>query len=72
MMADTFARTFMRIYDRKISSGEISFSRSGIDKNDFTRLCVDSTYVIPIEKMENIFVRMNMNEEEIESLRAFY
>ena len=46
----TFAQTFLRIYDRKILSGEITFSQSGINKNDFTRLCVDGEYVIPDRK----------------------
>ena len=67
----TFGQTFMRIYDRKIQSGEITFSRSGIDKNDFTHLCIDGNYVIPKDRLEIIFEKMNLNEEESETLLAF-
>ncbi len=40
-MADTFAVEFFRIYDRKIMNGEITFSQTGINKEDFSRLCID-------------------------------
>lgn len=39
-----FKQLFFRIYDRKIASGEITFSRSGIKKDDFTRLCTRKFY----------------------------
>jgi len=47
----TFAQYFLRIYDRKILSGEITFSTSGINKNNFTRLCIDPEYVMPREEI---------------------
>ena len=60
----TFAQTFLRIYDRKILSGEITFSQSGINKNDFTRLCVDGEYVIPRDRLLLVCEKMNLTEEE--------
>lgn len=60
----TFAQEFMRLYDRKIQSGEITFSRSGISAGDFTALCVNGEYVIPRERLEIIFSRGWLTEEE--------
>ncbi|MCI7392855.1 MAG: hypothetical protein MSH28_05015 [Clostridiales bacterium] len=67
----TFAQTFLRIYDRKILSGEITFSQSGINKNDFTRLCVDGEYVIPKERLLVACEKMNLTEEERAELLSF-
>ena len=67
----TFAQEFMKIYDRKIASGEVSFSRSGITAGDFTALCINGDYVIPIDRLDVIFEKMNMTEEERARLRAF-
>ena len=40
----TFKKLFFRLYDRKISSGEVSFSQLGIGKSDFTRLCTEDNF----------------------------
>ena len=55
----TFKQLFFRIYDRKIMSGEITFSQSGIRKDDFTRLCTEEDFV---------FSEENLNEEERKAL----
>ena len=60
----TFKQAFFRIYDRKIASGEISFSQSGIEKNDFTRLCTEEGFVFDQETLERIIVTMKLSEEE--------
>ena len=67
----TFAQTFLRIYDRKILSGEITFSTSGINKNNFTRLCIDPEYVMPLEEILTVSEKMHLTEEEKESLLSF-
>lgn len=67
----TFAQEFMKIYDRKIASGEITFSRSGITAGDFTALCMNGEYVIPQERLQVIFERMNLTEEERERLLKY-
>lgn len=67
----TFAQRFLRIYDRKIMCGEITFSGSGINKNHFTRICIDSEFVIPREELENICNKMNITGEEREALLAY-
>lgn len=67
----TFAQTFLRIYDRKILSGEITFSQSGINKNDFTRLCVDGEYVIPRDRLLLVCEKMNLTEEERAELLSY-
>ena len=60
----TFAQEFMKLYDRKIASGEITFSRSGITGGDFTALCINGDYVIPRDRLERIFQRQWLTEEE--------
>ena len=60
----TFAQEFMKIYDRKIQSGEITFSRSGITAGDFTALCINGDYVIPPERLEVIFEKMDLSREQ--------
>ena len=64
----TFAQEFMKIYDRKIASGEITFSRSGITAGDFTALCINGDYVIPRQRLEIIFEKMGLTQEERERL----
>ena len=66
----TFAQEFMKIYDRKIASGEITFSRSGITAGDFTALCMNGQYVIPEERLRIVFEKMRMTEEEQQRLLA--
>lgn len=67
----TFAQRFLRIYDKKILNGEITFSGSGIKKNHFTRLCIDPEFVIPREDLEFICDKMNITGKEREALLAY-
>ena len=67
----TFAQEFMKIYDRKIASGEITFSRSGITAGDFTALCMNGDYVIPEERLQVVFERMDLSQEERERLLQY-
>lgn len=60
----TFKQAFFRIYDRKITSGEISFSQTGIRKNDFTRLCTEDGFVFDQETLERISATMKLTEDE--------
>lgn len=64
----TFAQEFMKIYDRKIASGEITFSRSGITAGDFTALCINGDYVIPRDRLEVVFEKMALSPEERDRL----
>ncbi len=68
---ETFGQKFMKIYDRKILSGETTFSRSGIDRNDFTHLCIDGSYVFSLEALDKIRDKMPLTDEEYESLVAY-
>ena len=67
----TFAQYFLRIYDRKILSGEITFSTSGINKSNFTRLCIDPEYVMPQEEILTVCEKMHLTEEEKEVLLSY-
>ena len=68
---ETFAQKFLKIYDRKVLSGETTFSRSGIDKNDFTRLCIDGSYVFSREALEVIKEKMPLTDEEFQALLEY-
>lgn len=68
---ETFAQKFLKIYDCKILSGEITFSTSGINKNDFTRLCIDPEFVIARDDLITACEKMKLTEEEKEELLKF-
>lgn len=70
-MEETFAMVFFQLYDRKIASGEITFSQVGIRKDDFSRLCVDKTFVPPRSEIARICTGMKLTEEESARLLAF-
>ena len=48
----TFKNLFFRYYDRKIADGTITFSKLGITKTDFTRLCVECNLMKLTEEEE--------------------
>ena len=60
----TFKKLFFRLYDRKISSGEVSFSQSGIGKSDFTRLCTEDNFVFDDDTIARISCAMKLTDEE--------
>lgn len=60
----TFKQAFFKIYDRKINAGEITFSQTGIKKDDFTRLCTEEDFLFDGETLENIIVTMKLTEAE--------
>jgi|GEM_PF-2874146 hypothetical protein len=66
----SFKAVFFRIYDRKIGSGEITFNATGINKNDFTRLCVEPYFVFNNKTMELIRETMKLTDAEAEELAA--
>lgn len=63
-----FKQAFFRIYDRKIGSGEISFSETGIDKKEFTRLCTEEDFVFDEKTLEKLCQNMKLSPEEKELL----
>lgn len=66
-----FAGTFFRLYDRKLCSGEITFSEIGMKKDDFTRICIDDEYVLPYEDIKRICARMRLTQFETDLLLSF-
>ena len=60
----TFKKLFFRLYDRKISSGEVSFSQLGIGKSDFTRLCTDDNFVFDDDTIARLSCAMKLPDEE--------
>ena len=66
----TFKILFFRYYDRKIADGAITFSRLGMSKSDFTRLCTELDFVPDEETVERICLTMKLTEEEKAALLA--
>ncbi len=60
----TFKQLFFRLYDRKITSGAMSFGQTGIKKEDFTRLCTEEDFVFPREELSALCERMEASEAE--------
>lgn len=67
-MTDSFARAFFRIYDRKTAAGALTFRETGLQKETFTRLCTDKTYVLPEEEIKRLCKAMKLTPEESETL----
>ena len=71
VLTGTFAGAFFRIYDRKLCSGEITFSQIGMKKDDFTRLCIDEGYVLPYREIRMICEKMKLSRFETDLLLSF-
>ena len=71
VLTSSFAGAFFRLYDRKLCSGEITFSEIGMKKDDFTRLCIDESYVLPYQEIQKISDRMHLTQFEKELLLSF-
>ena len=67
-MALTFKQAFFRYYDRKIASGEITFSTTGISKAKFTALCTGDEMPFTEEDIADMCIRMKLNDEESRTL----
>lgn len=63
-----FKQCFFRIYDKKIASGEITFSKTGISKAAFTALCTEPDYVFDQELLDKLKVTMNLSDEQYDQL----
>ena len=66
----TFKTLFFRYYDRKIADGTITFSRMGMSKNDFTKLCTETDFIPDMQTIERVCLSMQLTEEEREALLA--
>ena len=63
-----FKQCFFRIYDKKIASGEITFSKTGISKAAFTALCTEPDYVFDQELLDKLKATMNLSDEQYDQL----
>lgn len=71
-MAVSFAAAFMRIYDKKIASGEISFNQLKMDKSLFNNICIIPDFILPIEETERLCDIMKVSESERRLLMSYY
>ncbi len=60
----SFKNLFFRYYDRKICDGSITFSKLGISKMDFTRLCTEDNFVFDEETLLRICAVMSLTAEQ--------
>ena len=71
-MAISFAAAFMRIYDKKIMSGEITFNELKLDKSLFNNLCIVQDFKFDKEETERLCDVMNVTDEQREMLMSYY
>jgi hypothetical protein len=64
----TFRQLFFRLYDRKISDGTVTFSQTGIRKDDFTRLCTDPSFVLDRDTVVRLSHTLHLTGEEAAAL----
>lgn len=60
----SFKSLFFRLYDRKIADGTITFSRLGISKSDFTKICTEENFCFDDETLMRIVAAMQLTEDE--------
>lgn len=65
-----FKTLFFRFYDRKIADGTVTFSKTGIGKDDFTKLCTEPDFVPDRETVERLIVSFRLTDEEASAFRA--
>ncbi len=61
---------FFRLYDRKIASGEITFSGIKMDKDQFICLSTAQDPEMSKEDLINLCVNMKLTKEEAEAMMA--
>lgn len=71
-MSISFAAAFMRIYDRKIMSGEITFNELKLDKSLFNNLCIVKGFKFEQEETERLCDIMKVTDEERAMLLSYY
>jgi len=67
-----FATAFMRIYDKKIMNGEITFKELKMDTSLFNNLCIVKGFVLPKEETERLCDKMKVSDEERQLLMSYY
>lgn len=63
-----FKQCFFRIYDKKIASGEITFSKTGISKAAFTALCTEPDFVFDEALLTKLKETMKLTDEQHDAL----
>jgi hypothetical protein len=71
-MSISFAAAFMRIYDKKIMSGEITFNELKLDKSLFNNLCIVKGFKFEQEETERLCDIMKVTDEERAMLLSYY
>lgn len=66
----TFKALFFRYYDRKIADGTTTFSKIGMSKSDFTKLCTEADFVPDRETLERVCDAMKLTADERDELLA--
>ncbi len=64
----SFSAAFFRLYDKKIASGEITFSSLKMSKAEFTAMCMNSEYIPEIQNVLELCNKMKLEKNEAETL----
>ncbi|MEG0829787.1 MAG: hypothetical protein RSD88_04775 [Anaerovoracaceae bacterium] len=67
-MKDNFGKVFFRLYDKKIASGEITFSKTGMKRDDFTKICIQKDFIPDEGEVRKLCETMRLTEEEAADL----
>ncbi len=60
-----FKILFFRHYDRTIGDGTTTFSKMGIDKNDFTKMCSQPGFVLDEASIRRAGAAMQLTGEQL-------
>ena len=63
-----FKMLFFRYYDNAIANGVTTFSKMGVGKNDFTRMCSEPDFVLDNDSILRAATAMKLSEEQTKEL----
>ncbi|MCQ2550710.1 MAG: hypothetical protein MJ146_00755 [Clostridia bacterium] len=64
----SFSKVFLKLYDKKLQDGDITFSKLGIPKPLFVVICNNQNYVPTDELLEKLKVTMKLTDDELKML----
>ena len=63
-----FKMLFFRYYDNAIATGVTTFSKMGVGKNDFTRMCSEPDFVLDDESIRRAAAAMQLSDDVLQQL----
>ena len=63
-----FKMLFFRYYDNAIASGVTTFSKMGVGKNDFTRMCSEPGFILDDDSIRRAAAAMQLSDDVLQQL----